>query len=122
MIHCGIALAAQSNDAQPCRSANSANAGGPFFPQFSLPSEDGKPAQPTNSVHTFTSRGCSGAVLQGERVTARVQGDTVELKDGAVYVNGVSYGAVTPSQTVEYDVTRDGHALLVDGKIRSPSH
>ncbi|AXL50065.1 sugar ABC transporter ATPase [Paraburkholderia caffeinilytica] len=76
---------------------------------------------PTTTVRSFSTQGCSVAVLKGERGTARVGGDTIELKDGAVYVNGISYGAVTPAQTVEYDVTRDKRTLAVDGKARSPA-
>lgn len=72
------------------------------------------------SVRSFSSPGCAGAVLKGEKGTATVDGDTIELKAGVVYVNGMSYGAVTPGQTVEYAVARDERTLRVDGKIRAP--
>ncbi|MCA7967040.1 S26 family signal peptidase [Burkholderia cenocepacia] len=65
-------------------------------------------------------RRCSGAVLQGDRATATVDGDRIELRDGVVYVNGRSYGAVTPAQTVEYEAARDRRTLKVDGKVRTP--
>ncbi|GGC40237.1 sugar ABC transporter ATPase [Paraburkholderia caffeinilytica] len=121
IISFGTARGADSKDAQPCSAANAPNAHGAFFPQFFLPDQQGEPAMPTTTVRSFSTQGCSVAVLKGERGTARVGGDTIELKDGAVYVNGISYGAVTPAQTVEYDVTRDKRTLAVDGKARSPA-
>ncbi|MDN7184698.1 S26 family signal peptidase [Caballeronia sp. SEWSISQ10-4 2] len=121
VISFGTAHGADSKDAQPCSAANVSNTHGPFVPQFFLPDQQRKPAKPTTTVHSFSTQGCAGAVLKGERGTARIGGDTIELKDGTVYVNGVSYGAVTPTKTVEYDVTRDKRTLVVDGKIRSPA-
>ena len=77
-------------------------------------------AMPGTSVRSFSTAGCSGAVLQGERATATVNGDRVELRDGIVYVNGRSYGAVTPAQTVEYEAAHDRRTLKVDGVVRTP--
>ena len=54
------------------------------------------------------------------RATATVNGDRVELRDGIVYVNGRSYGAVTPAQTVEYEAAHDRRTLKVDGVVRTP--
>lgn len=121
VISFGAAHGADSKDAPPCSAANAANTHGPFVPQFFLPDQQGKPAKPTTTVRSFSTKGCAVAVLKGEQGTARVGGDTIELKDGTVYVNGISYGAVTPAQTVEYDVTRDKRTLAVDGKVRSPA-
>lgn len=121
LIACTSAYAAGGANASPCN-ATSASSKGPFIPQFAYPDDNGKAAEPGTSVHTYASRGCAGAVLKGEPTTARVQGDVVELKHDAIYVNGVSYGAVTPTQTVEYDVTPDKRTLLVDGKVRPPAH
>ena len=70
--------------------------------------------------YAASTAGCSGAVLQGERATATVNGDRVELRDGIVYVNGRSYGAVTPAQTVEYEAAHDRRTLKVDGVVRTP--
>ena len=120
MISFGTAHGADSKDAPPCSAANAA-LHGPFVPHFFFPDQQGNPVKPTTTVRSFTSQGCAGAVLQGEQGTARVGGDTIELKGGIVYVNGVSYGAVTPAQTVEYDVTPDKRTLVVDGKARSPA-
>jgi hypothetical protein len=120
-ISCSIAHAAGSEDASPC-SAESAAHSGSSYPQFFLPDQNGKPPKPNSSVHTFTTRDCVGAVLQGQHASAQVQGDSVELRDGQVYVNDLSYGAVTREQSVEYDVRRDKRTLLVDGKVRTPAH
>lgn len=95
-------------DAAPCSAAHAADQRG------------GNAAMPGTSVRSFSTAGCSGAVLQGDRATATVNGDRVELRDGVVYVNGRSYGAVTPAQTVEYEVARDRRTLKVDGKTRAP--
>ncbi|MEN2471614.1 MULTISPECIES: sugar ABC transporter ATPase [Burkholderia] len=106
-ISAGTLRAAGSMDAPPCSAANAADPGG-------------NAAMPGTSVRSFSTAGCSGAVLQGERATAMVNGDKVELRDGIVYVNGRSYGAVTPAQTVEYEAAHDRRTLKVDGKIRTP--
>ncbi|HDR9583154.1 sugar ABC transporter ATPase [Burkholderia stabilis] len=103
----GPLYAAGNMDAPPCSAANLADQGG-------------NGATSGTSVRSFSTGGCSGAVLQGERATATVNGDRVELRNGVVYVNGRSYGAVTPAQTVEYEVARDRRTLKVDGKIRAP--
>ncbi|KVD51180.1 sugar ABC transporter ATPase [Burkholderia sp. MSMB1459WGS] len=100
--------AADTMDAPPCSAAHSAARG------------DGSTAMPGASVRSFSTAGCSGAVLQGDRATATVDGDRIELRDGVVYVNGRSYGALAPGQTVEYEAARERRTLKVDGKIRAP--
>ncbi|MDF3096250.1 sugar ABC transporter ATPase [Burkholderia sp. AU18528] len=100
--------AAGAMDAPPCSAAHAADRGG------------GNAAMADASVRSFSTAGCSGAVLQGDSAAATVNGDRVELHDGVVYVNGRSYGAVAPAQTVEYEVARDRRTLKVDGKIRTP--
>ncbi|WP_322081164.1 sugar ABC transporter ATPase [Burkholderia sp. BCC1972] len=108
---CGIGAgslhAAGDVYAPPCSAAHAADPGG-------------NAVMPGTSVRSFSTAGCSGAVLQGDRATATVNGDRIELRDGVVYVNGRSYGAVTPVQTVEYEAARDRRTLKVDGKIRTP--
>ncbi|WP_240655813.1 sugar ABC transporter ATPase [Paraburkholderia phosphatilytica] len=74
------------------------------------------------SVSSSSTPGRSEATLMGSSGKARVAGDTIELKDGAVFVNGTSYGAVSPTQRVQYIVTGDTKTLLVDGNPRSPVH
>ncbi|WP_307730535.1 hypothetical protein, partial [Burkholderia sp. E168m23] len=100
--------AAGAMDAPPCSAAHAADRAG------------GNGAMPGTSVRSFSTAGCSGAVLQGDRATATVDGDRIELRDGVVYVNGRSYGAVAPAQTVEYEAARDRRTLKVDGKVRTP--
>ncbi|VWC73901.1 sugar ABC transporter ATPase [Burkholderia lata] len=86
-----------------------------------LADQNGIAAMPDGtSVRGFSLGGSSSTVLQGDRAIAVANGDRVELRDGTVYVNGISYGAVTPAQKVEYLVTPDGRTLKVDGAIRTP--
>ncbi|MBR7896294.1 sugar ABC transporter ATPase [Burkholderia multivorans] len=113
---CGAAHGAGGEDASPCRAANAAPPG----MQLMLPDRQGASMNAETTVRSFSTQGCAGAVLKGERGTATVDGDKVELKQGAVYVNGISYGAVTPAQTVEYDVARGARTLRVDGEVRTP--
>lgn len=108
-ISAGVAHAAGSMDRPPPCSVGK------------LADQDGAAAMPGGpSVRGFSLGGCSSAVLQGDRATAMVNGDRIELRDGTVYVNGRSYGAVTPAQTVEYVVEPDGRTLKVDGTVRTP--
>ncbi|WP_230945614.1 hypothetical protein [Burkholderia pseudomultivorans] len=115
-IVCGVAHGAGGEDASPCRAANAA----PPDRQFMLPDQPGAATNPDTTVRSFSTQGCAGAVLKGEHGTATVNGDKVELRQGTVYVNGISYGAVTPAQTVEYDVARGARTLRVDGEVRTP--
>ncbi|PFH20131.1 MULTISPECIES: sugar ABC transporter ATPase [Burkholderia] len=101
--------ATDGGDTAPCRAASAP--GAPI----------GAAGISGSSVRSFSRPGCAGAVLQGEHGTATVNGDRVELKAGTVYVNGVSYGSVTPAQTVEYDVARGKRTLRVDGDVRIPA-
>lgn len=94
----------------------------PPIPSWALPGQDANAGVAGSMVRSFSSQGCSGAVLRGEHGTATVDGDRIELKAGSVYVNGVSYGSVTPAQTVEYDVARGTRTLRVDGDVRMPAH
>ncbi|HDR9804434.1 TPA: sugar ABC transporter ATPase [Burkholderia cenocepacia] len=106
--------AAGAMDAPPCSAAHAADRVG------GNGANGANGAMPGTSVRSFSTAGCSGAVLQGDRATATVDGDRIELRDGVVYVNGRSYGAVTPAQTVEYEAARDRRTLKVDGKVRTP--
>ncbi|MDN7436084.1 sugar ABC transporter ATPase [Burkholderia multivorans] len=116
-IVCGAAYGAGGGDASPCRAANAAPPG----MQPMLPDRQGASMIADTTVRSFLTQGCAGAVLKGERGTATVDGDKIELKQGTVYVNGISYGAVTPAQTVEYDVARGARTLRVDGEVRTPA-
>lgn len=112
------ACAADGGDAAPCRASSAPT---PAIPSFASPGQGGAAGISGSSVRSFSRQGCAGAVLQGEHGTATVNGDRIELKAGTVYVNGVSYGSVTPAQTVEYDVARGKRTLRVDGDVRMPA-
>lgn len=73
------------------------------------------------SVSSSSTSGKSEATLMGTNGQAQVAGDTVVLRDGTVFVNGTSYGAVSATQRVQYIVTGDTKRLLVDGKQRAPA-
>lgn len=60
------------------------------------------------------------ATIRGSNGIANVQGDRVELKDRAVYVNGHSFGAVPANCEIKYIVTKSARPLYVDGKPRTP--
>lgn len=79
-------------------------------------------AETGTSVSSSSTPDRSEATLIGTQGKARVGSDTVELKNGSVFVNGESFGSVTVTQKVEYIVTADKHVLLVDGKVRSPAN
>lgn len=70
------------------------------------------------SVSSSSTPDRSEATLIGTQGKARIGNDTIELKNGSVFVNGESYGSVTATQKVQYIVTADKHVLLVDGKVR----
>jgi len=123
---CGICTgsvwAADGNGAAPCRAVNAQGAPMPAIASPVLPGQGERAGVSGSTVRSFSSPGCAGAVLQGEHGSATVDGDRIELKAGTVYVNGVSYGSVTPAQTVEYDVALGKRTLRVDGDVRIPAH
>lgn len=118
----GSAYAADGNGAAPCRAATAHSAPMPAIPSFALPGQGETAGVSGSTVRSFSNPGCAGAILRGEHGAATVDGDRIELKAGTVYVNGVSYGSVTPAQTVEYDVARGRRTLRVDGDVRMPAH
>ncbi|WP_245644162.1 hypothetical protein [Paraburkholderia oxyphila] len=73
------------------------------------------------SVSSSSTSGRSEATLMGTNGQAQVAGDTVVLRDGTVFVNGTSYGAVSATQRVQYIVMGNTKTLLVDGKQRAPA-
>jgi len=123
---CGICTgsvwAADGDGAAPCRAANAQSAPMPAIASPVLPGQGERAGVSGSTVRSFSNPGCAGAVLQGEHGSATVDGDRIELKSGTVYVNGESYGSVTPAQTVEYDVARGKRTLRVDGDVRIPAH
>ncbi|NVO07030.1 MAG: hypothetical protein HXX19_14415 [Rhodoferax sp.] len=57
--------------------------------------------------------------LSGTNGVAELAGDKVELKEGAVFVNGVSFGAVPSGAIVKYTKNTDGRTLFVGTERRS---
>lgn len=61
------------------------------------------------------------AVLVGANAGVAVNGDRVELHDGRLIVNGVSYGTVKAQAVVRYRVRGGERTVLVDGVVRAPA-
>lgn len=57
--------------------------------------------------------------MRGDGV-ANILGDKVEAKNGTVFINGVSFGALPAHAEISYVVTRTQRTLYVDGKPRGP--
>lgn len=60
------------------------------------------------------------AVVTGPNAVIAVNGDRVEIKQGRLSLNGVSYGTVDERSVVTYRVTGVRKTLLVDGRERRP--
>jgi len=59
------------------------------------------------------------ATIRGSSGIADVQGDKVELRNGVVYVNARSYGAVPSICEIKYIITKSQRELFVNGKPRT---
>ncbi|WP_426165888.1 hypothetical protein ACN9MY_30190 [Pseudoduganella sp. R-31] len=81
-----------------------------------LPSHAAEPA--ANSASIRQEHGDNVAVIRGETGIAVMNGETVELKDRIVYVNGRSFGTVPRDCEIKYVVSGEKRTLYVDGKIR----
>jgi hypothetical protein len=60
------------------------------------------------------------AELIGDGAKGTVAGDELEIKNGSIFVNGISFGFVSNSFTVNYLVLPSGRTLSVDGTQRNP--
>jgi hypothetical protein len=60
------------------------------------------------------------AVISGPHGTISLNGDRVEVRDGKLTVNGVSYGTVGKNSVVKYTVHGSVKKLFVDGVERLP--
>ena len=60
------------------------------------------------------------AKLSGDGAKVTVAGDELEIKSGSIFVNGISFGLVPNSATVEYLVLPSGRTLSVEGTQRNP--
>lgn len=73
---------------------------------------------PTSSSTSTSSSQKNEVALSGETGHAEVAGDKIELKNGAVFVNGASFGSVPQGATVKYIVTSTNRELYVAGELR----
>jgi len=71
-------------------------------------------------VTTTTSNGVTRteAVIYGEGAKVSVAGDALEIREGQLWVNGKSNGAVEGRQVVRYVVNGDLRELTVDDSVR----
>ncbi|MBL0729607.1 hypothetical protein [Piscinibacter sp. HJYY11] len=82
-------------------------------------SNSGSSGMSGTSASSSTSAIFGEVTLQGDAGVAYLAADKVELKRGAAYVNGVSFGPVAPGAVVKYTKDASGNFLLVDGELRS---
>ncbi|MBK9218189.1 MAG: hypothetical protein RJA63_302 [Pseudomonadota bacterium] len=72
-------------------------------------------ASSSSSSH---SSGASEVTLSGTHCRASVNGDSIEIRAGEVFVNGVSHGPVPAGAEVRYRVSAEGGRLTVEGALR----
>jgi hypothetical protein len=83
-------------------------------------SESSSPASGSTSSSSSSSAGATEEVtLSGTTGVAELAGDKVELKEGTVFVNGVSFGAVPSGAVVKYAKSAEGRSLFVGTERRS---
>jgi len=61
------------------------------------------------------------AELYGEGAKATVAGDELEIKNGTIFVNKISFGTIPSSGKVKYLVLPSGRSLSVNGTKRNPA-
>lgn len=74
----------------------------------------------TSSSSSSSARAIEEITLSGTTGVAEFAGDKVELREGAVFVNGVSFGAVPSGAVVKYTKNAEGRTLFVGTEQRSP--
>lgn len=74
----------------------------------------------STSSSAVSSSSSSEIVFSGNNGIHEVNGDKVEVRDGLLRVNGISYGRVKNSSVVKYSVNGDKRILTVDGLVRHP--
>ena len=72
------------------------------------------------SSSNSSSNASSEVAFTGSNGIHTVNGDTIRVENGALLVNGVSYGRVEPDSQVKYAVRGNQKTLTVDGRIRMP--
>lgn len=82
-------------------------------------SASGSVGSGSSSGSTSSSAGSNEVTLSGLSGVAELAGDKIELKDGSVFVNGVSFGPVPAGALVKYTMNTEGRALFVGAERRS---
>ena len=73
----------------------------------------------TSSTSSSSAGATEEVTLSGTTAVAELAGDKVELKEGTVFVNGVSFGAVPSGVVVKYAKDAEGRSLFVGTERRS---
>jgi hypothetical protein len=71
------------------------------------------------SSSSSSSTGKNEVTLSGKTGIAELAGDKIELKDGTVFVNGISFGPVPAGAEVRYAINAEGRSLFVGGERRN---
>ncbi|WP_156776866.1 hypothetical protein [Nitrococcus mobilis] len=75
----------------------------------------------SSSISTGSgSSSTAQATITGQNGLIIINGDRVEVKNGKLFLNGVSYGAVNERSVVKYTVQGNVKKLFVDGVARNP--
>ncbi|MCO6440031.1 MAG: hypothetical protein J5I81_02855 [Nitrococcus mobilis] len=75
----------------------------------------------SSSISTRSGSGSTAqASVSGQNGLIVINGDRVEVKDGKLFLNGVSYGTVGERSVVKYTVKGNVKKLSVDGVARNP--
>jgi|GEM_PF-3406400 len=99
-------------------SSNAATANADAQGKYASSSADsGKPA----SGKAASGRQESSATLIGKNGLMRVDGDTIEARNGHLTVNGMPYGEVQDKSVIRYTAKGKEKTLTVDGVARNPS-
>ena len=87
-----------------------------------LPAASSVQSQGNGSVSRVETQagGRVEAVVSGRNAVIDVNGDHVEIDDGRLTLNGVSYGRVREGSTVIFRLAGGKKTLLVDDRLRHP--
>jgi len=79
----------------------------------------GSNASTGKSVSSSTRRE-SSATFTGKNGLARVNGDTIEGRNGELWFNGIPYGTLTDTSVVKFTAKGKDKTLTVNGVPRTP--
>ncbi len=74
----------------------------------------------TSSSASNSSGANSELTFTGNRGIHKVNEDVLEVKDGTLEVNGVSYGKISDRSIIKYTVQGNEKTIYVDGVVRKP--